>query len=79
MVPEPGSCGRFIVTGFVEAFAEKIICQFSSLWQEVASVKIFEIDPSIAVLLSEVVFVNEYLRDIQDLDANIIRTLYGRY
>ena len=54
VVPEPRSCSCFIITVFVEAFVEKIIRQFASLWQAVASTENFEIDSSIADVSSEV-------------------------
>ena len=34
---EPGSCGRFIITIFIEAFTTNIIRQFAILWQAIAS------------------------------------------
>ena len=46
MVPKTRSCGLFVLSGFVAAFAEKIIRQFSRLWQAVSSLKNFEIYPS---------------------------------
>ena len=57
VVPEPGSCSRFKVNGFVEAFVEKKICQFSSLCQAVAPLENLEIYPYIAGVSSEVVFI----------------------
>ena len=79
MVPEAGSCDHFIVTSFVEVFAEKTIWRFPSLWQAVASLDNLEIDSSIAGVASEVIFVNELLRDVQDLDANILRMLHKHF
>ena len=79
VVPENGSCGRFIVTGFVEAFADNNIHHFSSLFQARASSGFFEIDPYISGVSSEVVFVNELLGDVQDIDANILRMLHERF
>ena len=76
---ETGSCGRFIVTGFFDAFEENIILQFASLWQDVASLENLEIDPSIAVVSSEVVFTNELLRNVLDLDAHILSMLHGSF
>ena len=68
-----------MVTGFVQAFAKNIICQFSSLCQAVVSSENFEIDPSISGVLNEVVFINELLRGVLDLDAHMLRTLHGRF
>ena len=64
MTPESGGCGSFIVPIFDEVDAEKILLQFSILWQDVASLVDFEIYPSIACVFNEVVFINELLRDI---------------
>ena len=64
MASDPSSCCPFIVTGFVEAFVEKIFCQFASLWQAVASSENFELDPSIVGVSSEVLFFNEFLKGV---------------
>ena len=79
VAPEPMSCGRFIVTGFVEAFVEMFICLISILWQAIASLENSKIDPSIEGVSSEVIFVNEFLRYVQDLDVHILRTLHGSF
>ena len=77
VAPEYGSCGRFIVTIFVEAYTEKIICQFASLWQAVALLENFKIDSSIAGVSGEVVFINEFLRYVWHLDGHIPSTING--
>ena len=73
------SFGRFIVTGFVEAFADKTIRQFFSLCQEIESSDNLEIYPSIAGVLSEVVFINKLLRDVRYLDAQILSMIHERF
>ena len=62
VAPDSGSCGRFIVTGFVEDFSEKIIRQSAILLQAVLSLENFEINPSIAGVSSEVIYVSELWR-----------------
>ena len=64
VVLESGSCDIFKVTGFVKADAEKIICQFCSLWKDMESSDNFEIDSSIAGVFGDVVSINELLRGI---------------
>ena len=78
LAPESIRCGGFIVTRFVEAYEDKILCQFSTLCQAVATSKNFEIDPSMAGVSSEVELLNELLRDVRDLEAHILRTIHGR-
>ena len=50
----------------------------SILWQAITSSEDFEIDPSISGMFSEVLFINELLWGILDLDVYIFSTIHGR-
>ena len=56
--PESWSCGFFEVYRFIKEDEENIIWKFSSMWQAVSSSENFEIDPSIAGVFSEFIFIN---------------------
>lgn len=63
-------------SSFVEAFGnktstKKVIGQDASLGEAITTLTNFEVDPAIAVPPNEIVFFDEFIRDIGELDANI--------
>ncbi len=63
-------------SSFVEAFGNKagskeIISKDTSLGKTVAALANFKVDPAIAVSTKEVVFLDEFVGDVGELDANI--------
>jgi hypothetical protein len=57
--------------------AEKIISEDACLGQVVATLADFEVNPSISVQTCELVFVNDFVGDVQDFDANVFRLGHG--
>ena len=43
----------------------------------IAALSNFEVDPAVAVATGEVVFTDEFIRDVDELDANIFRIRHG--
>ena len=57
MSPQARGGGCLIVPRFFEAGAKEIICQFSTLWETVATSDDFKVDPPIARVVGEIVLV----------------------
>ncbi len=53
--------------------AEKIVGQDTCLGKTTASLANFEVDPTVPIHTSEIVFLNELRRNVQDLDADVFR------
>ncbi len=65
-------------SSFVEALSnkvqsEKVIGKDASLGKSVTALANFKVDPAILVSAQEIVFLDELVQDIRELDANIIR------
>ncbi len=52
---------------------EKIIGKDASLEESIKALANFKVDPAILVLSQEVAFLDELIRDVRELDANIFR------
>jgi hypothetical protein len=52
---------------------EKVIGKDASLWKSVTALANFKVDPAVSVLAREVVFLDELVQDVRELDANIFR------
>jgi hypothetical protein len=78
VVPVTGCLGRFIKTFYLETGSEKIVIKDACLWKFVATLVDFEVNPSVPVQTCELVFVNEFLWNVQDFDANVFRLGHGR-
>ena len=76
VTPQSWNGGRLVVVFCFKAFAEEVVGQDARLWKAVASAADFEVDPAISVPSLEVVFVNEFGRDVRDLDSGIIGVLH---
>ena len=70
-----GGCG-FIVTCFVEAGAQKIICQFSTLREHVATSENLKVYPTIVSVVGEIIFIDKFLRDVRKFDAHIFWAIH---
>ena len=75
MSPESGSCGALVVPMRCETFSEEIVREFTCLFEAVHSISDFKVDPPIVYLFSQVVFVDEFLWNDRDLDADIFRPI----
>ena len=63
-------------SSFVEALSnkaqsEKVIGKDASLGKSVTAFADFKVDPAISVLAQEIVFLDELVQDVMELDANI--------
>jgi hypothetical protein len=56
-----------------EAQLEKVIGKDASLGKSVTALANFKVDPAILVSAQEFVFLEELVRDVRELDANIFR------
>jgi hypothetical protein len=70
-------------SSFVEALSnevqlEKVIGKDASLGKSVTALANFKVDPAISVLAQEVVFLDQLIWDIRDLDVNIFRIRHRR-
>ncbi len=54
-----------------EAQSEKVIGKDASLGKSITALANFKVDPAILVLAWEIVFIDELVRDVRELDANI--------
>jgi hypothetical protein len=71
VAPEARSGSSFIETLGNKTSLKKIIGKDASLGKTITTLMNFEVDPAIAVPTSEVVFLDEFLRDVRELDAHI--------
>jgi hypothetical protein len=67
-----------VIHDFVEALSnkarsEKVIGKDASLGKSVTALANFKVDTAVLVLAREVVFLDELVRDVRELDANIFR------
>ncbi len=63
-------------SSLVEAFSneaqfEKVIGKDASLGKSVTALANFKVDPAISVSAQEIVFLDELIRDVRELDADI--------
>ena len=63
----------FVVTFSKEAGPEEINGQDAGLGKAIAATANFEVDPTVAVSTRKVVFINEFLWNVCDFDADILR------
>jgi hypothetical protein len=54
-----------------KAQSEKVIGKDASLGKSITALENFKVDPAILVLAREIVFLDELVRDVRELDANI--------
>ena len=74
--PQSWNGGRILVPLCFQALEEEVVSQDARLWQSIASAADFEVDPAILITSLEVVFVNEFGRDVGGFDADIFRILH---
>jgi len=73
MPPQSGDGGCFVVPLCLEAFAKEVINR-----ETIATTAYFEVDPAIAAPSLEVVFFNEFGRDVGDFDADVFWVFHRR-
>ena len=61
-----------VVAGLVEAFFEELIREHAGLGKAVNAAPNFEVDPAIAGVFEEVVFLDEYVGDVAEFDSDIL-------
>ena len=64
-----------IVSCIIEAFGEDIIGNLSILGKDIGNFPGFEIDPTATFEFTEVVFVDEFFRDVGEADTFILKTI----
>ena len=60
------------VTVFVQALGKEVVCEFACLFQAVDTLGNFEVDPAVMCEGGEVVFIDEFLWDDSELNADIL-------
>ena len=78
MAPETRGGGSLIIAGFVQAFAEQVVGKLAGLWQTISAADNFIIHPTIMNTGQNIVFINDFLRNVRQFDANIFRSGHGR-
>jgi hypothetical protein len=71
MVPKSWHGSSFVEALSNEAQLEKIIGKEAILGKSVTSLANFKVDPAVSVLAQEIVFLDELVQDVRELDANI--------
>ncbi len=56
---------------------KEVVCKYTSLRKAIAALADFEVYPTILVPTSQVVFIDEFFRNVQDFDPNIFRVWHG--
>ena len=74
--PESHGGFCFIVTCFVEAGAQKIICQCSTMQEPVAPSDNLKVYPTIMSVIGEIIFIDKFLRDVSKFDSHIFRSIH---
>ncbi len=54
-----------------ESFCEEIVCELTCLLQSINSIINFKVYPSVVFVVSEIVFIDEFLWDVRDFDAYV--------
>ena len=76
VAPQSWCRGGFIIFRIVESFPQQVVGKFSRLRQNIAAMDSSKVNPPVALQLGEVIFVDEFLGDIRDLDAKILRPIH---
>ena len=76
VMPLSRNGGRFVVSLCFREFAEEVVSQDARLWQAITSAADFKVDPAVSITSLEVVFFDEFRRDVGDFDADIFRVLH---
>ena len=66
-----------VVTLCVESFSEEVIGKLASLGEAVDALPYFEVHPAVLDELVEVVFGDKLLRDVGQLDADVLVAVEG--
>ncbi len=67
----PGVEAAFLEAFSNEARLEKVIGKDASLGKSITALANFKLDPAISILAREIVFLDELVRDVKELDADI--------
>ena len=60
------------MTASIEAFGEEVVGKFACLFEPVHALGELKIYPSVVYILIEIVFINDLLRDVGELDAGVL-------
>ncbi len=77
MAPETRCGSSFIEALSNEAGSKKVIGKDAGLGKSVTALANFKIDPAVLVATNKVVFIDEFFRDVRELDAYIFGTWHG--
>ncbi len=78
MAPEPWHGSSFIEALSNEAGSKKVIGKDAGLGKSITALANFKIDPAVSVATNKVVFIDEFFRDVGELDAYIFGIRHGR-
>jgi hypothetical protein len=78
VAPETQRGSRFIEALSNEAGSKKVIGKDDGLGKSVTALANFKIDPAVLVTTNKVVFIDEFFRDVGELDAYIFGIGHGR-
>ncbi len=71
MAPKSRHGSSFVEALSNEAQSEKVICKDASLGKSVTALANFKVDPAASVSAQEIVFLDELIQDVRELDVNI--------
>jgi hypothetical protein len=73
VAPKTRSGSSFVEALSNEVQSEKVIGKDASLGKSVTALANFKVDPAVLVSAQEVVFLDELVQDVRELDTNIFR------
>jgi hypothetical protein len=72
VTPETRGVGCLVVVKFGKAVSEEVVHKDACLGETVHATAHFEVDPGVMGKLVELVFANEFLRNVSKLDADVL-------
>ena len=78
LVAPQSRCGSgFVVTVLLKTCFEEVVGKLAGLWQSINSTKDGKVNLSVAGEVVEVIFLDEFLRDVSELDPDIFGAVEG--
>ena len=61
-----------VVSGLVEAFFEGLVREHAGMGKAVNAAPNFEVDPAVAGVLEEIIFLCDFLGDVAEFDSDVL-------
>ena len=71
MLPKDWCGGTLVVTVLGRTFFKESFGKDSRLWEAINATANFEVDPTILHMVVKVIFIDEFLRNVAEIDADI--------